>query len=59
MKDHNGKKSYQPTALQRLYQQKFKLATAALRPLNKILDTGYGEFVSATRKDFIWHFPKR
>lgn len=46
------KKSYQPTALQRLYQQKFKLATAALRPLNKVLDTGYGEFVSATRKGF-------
>lgn len=46
------KKSYQPTALQRLYQQKFKLATTALRPLNKVLDTGYGEFVSPTRKGF-------
>ena len=46
------KKSYQPTALQRLYQQKFKLASAALRPLNKVLDTGFGEFVSPTKKGF-------
>lgn len=46
------KKNYQPTALQRLYQQKFKLATATLRPLNKVLDIGYGEWVSATRKGF-------
>lgn len=46
------KKSYQPTALQRLYQQKFKLATATLRPLNKLLNTGYGEFVTPTRKGY-------
>jgi hypothetical protein len=46
------KKSYQATALQRLYQQKFKLATAALRPLLKVLDTGYGEYVTSTRKGF-------
>lgn len=46
------KKSYQPTDLQRLYQQKFKLATAALRPLNKVLDSGYGEFVTPTKKGF-------
>lgn len=46
------KKSYRPSALQRLYQQKFKLATEALRPLNQVLDTGYGEFVSPTKKGF-------
>lgn len=46
------KKTYRATALQRLYQQKFKVATAALRPLHKVLDTGYGEFVGPTRKGF-------
>lgn len=44
------KKSYQPSALQLLYQQKFKKATEALRPLGKLLDLGYGEFITPTRK---------
>lgn len=44
------KKSYQPSALQLLYQQKFKKATEALRPLGKLLDLGYGELITPTRK---------
>ncbi len=46
------KKDYQPTALQALYQQKFKKANDILRPLSKQLDIGYGELTTATRKGF-------
>lgn len=48
------KKSYQASSLQRLHQKKFRVATDALRPLGKVLDKGYGEWVTSTRKGF--HF---
>lgn len=46
------KKAYQASNLQVLYQRKFRVATDALRPLRKVLDMGYGESVTSTRKGF-------